>query len=204
MSAGSTTPRTSRGERTAARLRQAARDVFAERGYATARVEDVVAAAGVSHGTFYTYFENKAAVLDALIDETEEALTAIGEEPLWNQPDAAEAIRQVIARFAEVFSGFGDVVATWLEASAYEQHFRTRLRQVREAYIDQVASHLAPALDHTPHDPTVAASALVAMVEGYATQGLAADDPGQREATVRTLAAIWYGGLIRMVEGGES
>lgn len=166
-------------------------------------MEDVVAAAGVSHGTFYTYFENKAAVLDALIDETEAALTAIGEEPLWQQPDAADAIRQVIARFAEVFSSFGDVVATWLEASAYEEHFRTRLRQVRDTYIDQVASHLAPALDHTPHDPTIAASALVAMVEGYATQGLAADDPAQREATVRTLAAIWFGGLIGMVEDGN-
>ena len=201
MGAGSMSPRTSRGERTAARLREAARDVFAGRGYAAARVEDVVAEAGVSHGTFYTYYENKAAVLDALIDQTEQALTAIGDEPLWDQPDAAAAIREVIARFAEVFSGYGDVLAAWLEASAYEQHFRTRLRQVREAYIDQVASHLAPALEHTPHDPTVAASALVAMVEGYATQGLAADDPEQRETTVNTLAAIWFGGLIRMVEG---
>ena len=36
--------------------------------HAAARVEDVVAAAGVSHGTFYTYFSNKADALDALID----------------------------------------------------------------------------------------------------------------------------------------
>ena len=35
------------------------RDVFVERGYHNTRVDDLVAAAGVSHGAFYRYFRNK-------------------------------------------------------------------------------------------------------------------------------------------------
>ena len=35
------------------------RDVFVERGYHSTRVDDLVAAAGVSHGAFYRYFRNK-------------------------------------------------------------------------------------------------------------------------------------------------
>jgi AcrR family transcriptional regulator len=194
-----TVPRTTRGERTAARLRQAAREVFADRGYAAARVEDIVAVAGVSHGTFYTYFTNKAGALDALIDETAAELQAVVEEP-WDGPDAAAAIAAVIERFVEIFGEHADVMGTWLEASAHEPHFRHRLHEVRDGYIARVAEQLGPALTDTPHDPTVAAAALVAMVEGYATQGLRADDAEDRASRVRTLAALWFGGLLGLTQ----
>lgn len=198
-SAGPAVPRTSRGERTRARLRDAAREVFAERGYAAARVEDVVAVAGVSHGTFYTYFTNKAGALDALIDETARELQAVAEEP-WDGPDASAAIAAVIERFVEVFAGHADVMGTWLEASAHEVHFRQRLREVREGYIAKVAAQLDPALEGTGHDPTVAAAALVAMVEGYATQGLRGDAAADRASRTRTLAALWFGGLLGLTQ----
>src|SRR6266545_2721880 len=54
---------------TRAKLLAAARRAFAELGYAKARVEDVVTAAGVGHGTFYAYFPNKQAALAALVRE---------------------------------------------------------------------------------------------------------------------------------------
>ena len=191
--------RTSRGERTAARLREAARAVFADRGYAVARVEDVVAEAGVSHGTFYTYYENKAAVLDALIDATAADLQAVVDEP-WEGTDTGRTIETVIARFIEVFSQHADVMRVWLEASAQEPHFRRRLRDVRTGYVHRVADQLAPSLHRTGHDPAVAAAALVAMVEGYATEGMTGDDPARRASVVRTLASLWFGGLLRLTE----
>ncbi len=46
----------------------AAREVFARRGYAQATIDDIVAQAGVARGTFYLYFEDKRAVLEALVD----------------------------------------------------------------------------------------------------------------------------------------
>ena len=57
-----------RAERRTALL-AAARDVFAERGYAAATVDDVVARAGVARGTFYLYFKDKRDVFRALVDE---------------------------------------------------------------------------------------------------------------------------------------
>lgn len=197
---GSTTeegPRTSRGERTAARLREAARTVFARLGYATARVEDIVAEAGVSHGTFYTYFDNKGAALDALIDETSTSLLSVVAEP-WEGEDVAGTIEAVIARFVDVFAADADVIRAWLEATAHEAHFRERLREVRDGYVDRVAAQLEPALRETDHPPRSAAAALVAMVEGYATEMLSDDDLVERERTVRVLAGIWYGGLLRL------
>ena len=47
------------GQRTQARLLDAGREVFARRGYFPSRVDDIVREAGVSHGAFYRYFDNK-------------------------------------------------------------------------------------------------------------------------------------------------
>ena len=41
------------------RLLDAATQAFVTRGFHETRVDDIVAAAGVSHGTFYRYFDNK-------------------------------------------------------------------------------------------------------------------------------------------------
>lgn len=199
MPAEPSAPRTIRGQRTHVRLRRAAREVFAARGYAAARVEDVVAAAGVSHGTFYTYFDNKAAALDALIDLAGSELQAVLDEP-WEGPRAAGTVEAVIDRFVTVFAEHADVVRAWLEAAAHEEHFRTRLRDVRAGYVGRVAEVIAPVLSATPHEPSVAAAALVAMVEGYATQGLRAEGAARRSAVVRTLTGLWTGGLVRLAE----
>jgi AcrR family transcriptional regulator len=47
------------GRRTLQALLEAGRDVFVARGYHGTRVDDIVAAAGVSHGAFYRYFRSK-------------------------------------------------------------------------------------------------------------------------------------------------
>ncbi len=46
-----------------------AREAFAEKGYQAVTVDDVVARAEIARGTFYLYFDDKRAVLDALVDE---------------------------------------------------------------------------------------------------------------------------------------
>jgi AcrR family transcriptional regulator len=46
----------------------AARTVFAERGYHRTTIKDIASQAGVADGTVYNYFENKDALLSALFD----------------------------------------------------------------------------------------------------------------------------------------
>lgn len=50
-------------------LLAAARDVFVEKGFSAASVDDIVARAGVARGTFYLYFQDKRAVFEALVDD---------------------------------------------------------------------------------------------------------------------------------------
>jgi len=192
--------RTARGARTRANLLTAARGVFAAQGFVASRVEDIVAAAGVSHGTFYTYFANKSAVLDALIDDTASELLAVVEEP-WDGPDVQATIHTVIGRFVDVFAMHADVVRTWFEASAHDRDFLQRLRMVRAEYVERVAFAVAPVVAGSRHDATHAAGALVAMVEGYASHGLSGDDDDARAAAAETLTALWFGGLRQLADG---
>jgi AcrR family transcriptional regulator len=56
-----------RKEARPAELLSAAMAVFAEKGYAAARLEDIAVRAGVSKGTVYLYYDSKEAILRALI-----------------------------------------------------------------------------------------------------------------------------------------
>ncbi len=56
-----------RKEARPAELLDAAVSVFAEKGFAAARLDDIAARAGVSKGTIYLYYDSKEAILRALI-----------------------------------------------------------------------------------------------------------------------------------------
>src|ERR687898_2583792 len=51
---------------------EAARRVFAERGFRRATTREVARAAGISEGTIYNYFEDKDALLMAILDRLNE------------------------------------------------------------------------------------------------------------------------------------
>lgn len=48
---------------------QAAREVFAEKGYHNANIADIASHLGMGHGTFYRYFENKLDIFCTVLDE---------------------------------------------------------------------------------------------------------------------------------------
>ena len=60
-------PRTARGERTMRKILDAARDEFGERGFSESSIVGITQRAGVALGTFYTYFDSKEALFQALV-----------------------------------------------------------------------------------------------------------------------------------------
>lgn len=56
-----------RSEARPAELVRAAAELFSERGFASTRLEDVAARAGVSKGTVYLYFDSKEALFEAVV-----------------------------------------------------------------------------------------------------------------------------------------
>lgn len=81
-------------------LYQAALDVFAQRGYRAARLEEVAEAAGVSKGTIYHYFKNKEDLLARALEDKHAALRAKTQAALGDFSGSAEAKLRVVLAWA--------------------------------------------------------------------------------------------------------
>ncbi len=66
----------SQGQRTRARLLEAAEAEFGQKGFYEAQIVDITRRAGVAHGTFYTYFPSKEAIFVELVREINGQLRA--------------------------------------------------------------------------------------------------------------------------------
>ena len=85
-----------KADRRAALLDAAAR-LFAERGFERVTLEDVGGAAGISGPAVYRHFAGKQAVLAAILVDASEGLLAGGRAVVDREPDAAAALRELVA-----------------------------------------------------------------------------------------------------------
>src|SRR5207247_9381339 len=75
----------------------AALEVFADRGFAATKLEDVARHAGVTKGTIYLYFENKEALFKAMVRETIVPAIAQGEQTVAeHRGSAADLLRRLL------------------------------------------------------------------------------------------------------------
>lgn len=81
-------------------LLRAAEEVFAERGLASARVEDIARLAGVSKGAFYLHFESKEAALEQLVQAFLAGCSGFFAPPS-SYPDLPEDPHELLAFTAE-------------------------------------------------------------------------------------------------------
>ena len=92
-----------RKEARPAELMAAALDLFVEKGFATTRLDEIAARAGVSKGTLYLYFESKEELFKAVIREGMLPLLAEGEELVASMPGpAGELFKAIVMRWWEM------------------------------------------------------------------------------------------------------
>ena len=130
-----------KAQRTKATLRQAARAAFAQHGWSGTRVKDITAAAAVSHGTFYTYYENREAILDDLISEVITPLLDLAAAP-WRAQTPTEGLRSIIEAFLEVHRDSADIIAVWRQAAAEQPRYEESWSGVHEAFTNRIVQRL--------------------------------------------------------------
>jgi AcrR family transcriptional regulator len=83
----------------------AALEVFAEKGFAAARVDEIAKRAGVSKGTLYLYFEDKQAIFRAVVRETVVPnFEMVQQALLASNLSFADIVRMFLERFADLAS----------------------------------------------------------------------------------------------------
>ncbi len=100
---------------TVSALLAAGREVFVTRGYAGARIDDIVAAAGVSHGTFYEYFKNKNDLAHVLVlDAMRPLASAFTGMPVGDTAALRDWLRGYNARHMDEAA----LIRVWVDAQA--------------------------------------------------------------------------------------
>src|SRR5438270_9584103 len=141
---GAKVPRTPRGERTLRKILDAAREEFGDRGFSESSIVGITQRAGVALGTFYTYFESKEALFQALVrDMSAQVRDDVG-PALEGAGDGLEAEQRALAAFLRFARDHRDIYrivdeAEFVDPAAYREHYETtatriaaRLRAARD------------------------------------------------------------------------
>jgi AcrR family transcriptional regulator len=171
-------PRSRKGAQTRARLLDAAKEIFEENGFLDARISDIAERAGLSHGSFYHYFDSKEEIFrevaTAVDDELSEPLDTI----ILAQSSTAprERVREAMRRHFESYRDEARIMGVIEQVSRYDEHVSAMRRAHHEEQRAQVADSIRQLQRHGLADPSldpmVAAAALGSMTWRFAEMWL--------------------------------
>lgn len=132
---GAKAPRTPRGERTLRKILDAASDEFGERGFSDSSIVGITQRAGVALGTFYTYFDSKEALFQALVrDMSAQVRDNVG-PALSGGTDGLDAERRALEAFLRFAREHRDIYriideSEFVQPAVYREHYETTANRI--------------------------------------------------------------------------
>ena len=167
-----------KGERRDAIL-DAAKEVFADRGYHATTVADVAAAATLSYGSVYWYFDSKDALFHALMDREEQALRDHVAGAL-DGPVGEDAFRLAVRSTFEFFEADRrGVKLLFRDSHALGDRFEKHLGGIYERFIADIEDMIRAAQSRglvVEQPPRLIAFSVAALIGQLALRRLTTDD----------------------------
>lgn len=185
-----------RAKRTRAQLLAAAQRVFERDGYLDARVADIAAEAGVSHGSFYTYFTSKNDVFRAVMQSALDNVYASGAAPIEDKNlGQRERIDLANRQFIEVYREHTALMALFEQASTIDPEVRALRLAIRERAILRVRKSIErlqrEGAANRDIDAHTTAASLIGMVNFTVYFWLVMGEEYDEATLLRTLNELW-------------
>lgn len=177
-------PRSPKGARTRARLVDAAKQVFEEIGFLDARISDIAERAGLSHGSFYHYFDSKEEVFLEVAEAQGERFTGdalirqglvgdlAGSDGAESGGRVADRLRAAVRRYLEMYRDEARIMGVIEQVSRYHGPVREVRAAQQQQYFQQAEEAIRELQRHglvdPALDPPIAAAALVGMMVRFA------------------------------------
>jgi len=131
------TPRTERGRRTLRKLLDAAAVEFGERGFHEASISAITRRAGTALGSFYTYFDSKEEIFQALVRYMSEQLRDHVTPIVQTAPDEIAAERIGLESFLGFVREHREIYriideAEFVDYASYRRHYETTVERIRQ------------------------------------------------------------------------
>jgi AcrR family transcriptional regulator len=170
---------------TRAALIEAAKRLFAARGYLNTKITDITAEAGRAAGSFYTHFANKEELLEALLAQvavaSDELAQSSEHKSDFSDPDA---IRYHVAVYWHVYREHAATFRALEQAALVNEDFARTLARFRRAQFDDIVDHLRH-VTALPASPEISLTMMGAMLDGLARLWPEIDEAEAVEATTR-------------------
>jgi AcrR family transcriptional regulator len=168
-------PRSRKGAQTRARLLDAAKEIFEENGFLDARISDISERAGLSHGSFYHYFDSKEEIFREVAAVVDEELSAPVTSIILDPSSSAtprERIRDAMRLHFESYRKEARILGVIEQVARYDEHVSAMRSARHKADREQVASSIRQLQRHGLADPSldpmIAAAGLGAMTWRFA------------------------------------
>ena len=189
-------------EERSAQILEAAREVFARKGFYKARMDDIAARANLSKGTLYLYFKNKDALITALLDRLFQSelhdLRAIQEEDAPATERLRRFLDRLIADIRNNWLGMLPVVYEFLALifrnPLVQKAFRQYLRDYLALTVPIIEDGIARG-EFRPVNPRDTALALGALFEGTLLLWVYDPETVDMERNIRSGTAILLEGI---------
>jgi AcrR family transcriptional regulator len=183
----------------------AALDIFWEKGYLDTRVADIVKRAGVSHGSFYTYFKSKEDVLWALASDLHDILTDTGKGVrATTRGDEVATIEVATRRYLEEYLANRRIARLMEDVATFNEDMRAARHRTRATFVARVERSILRLQGENKADPKLdaycSAEALISMVSHFAYHYVVTGSEIDKETAVHTLTTIWARGIGLPVE----
>jgi AcrR family transcriptional regulator len=193
-------PRSAKGRRTRARLLEAGKAVFERDGFLQARITDIATEAGVSHGSFYHYFDSKESLFREIADQVEVRLVSMDDISYdGDPPSPLERIRAANRSYLRAYKKEAKIMRVIEEVSRYD----VEVRETRRRRDDQLAARLESSIQRLQDkgvadkriDRRYAATALGGMVARFAEEIFIRGGDYEQEKAVEQLTLLWANAL---------
>lgn len=131
------TPRTERGRRTLRKLLDAAAAEFGEHGFHDASISAITRRAGTALGSFYTYFDSKEEIFQALVRYMSERLRDHVTPIVQTAPDEISAERIGLESYLGFVREHKEIYriideAEFVDYASYRRHYETTVDRIRQ------------------------------------------------------------------------
>ena len=194
-------PKSAKAQRTRLKILEAARAIFAERGFAKATAEEISTKAGVGYGTFYLYFADKRQALHTILAEVDDKLY----EPVDLEKNriglgALATIRATITSFFDSFRDNSDILKICHELSASDPDFKSQHDKVRERLVNRIKQHINKGLElgnARNVDPEITSVAIAGMIETIANEWFFNKRQWDRDKVIQTVSKLYYSAVVK-------
>ena len=177
-----------------ARILDGARMLLEERPWPDLPLDEIMRAADLSRTAFYRHFEDRQALLLALLAELEDAFTEAGAPWKAAAADPPGALRDGLLDLTALFVRHGRVLQAVTEASSRSDELRDTYLAMAEGLIATTAARIAADVEagrSAVADPDGVARALTWMNERYLLFSLGREQRVVPATVIETLATIW-------------